>query len=99
MGFSDPNIPELNDALRKESQRFLDESKEHLGDVNIRTVVAEGVFADAILETAKNESADIIVMGTYNRRGLDKLLMGSVSDKVFHHSKVPLFIIPTGEVK
>ena len=99
MEFSDPNIPELNEELKKESQRFLDESKEHLGDTNIKTIVAEGIFADAILETAKNESADIIVLGTHSRRGLDKLLMGGVAEKVFHHSSIPLFIIPTGDIK
>ena len=100
MGFtgfleSDPNIPELNEELKKESQRFLDESREHLGDQNIKTVVAEGIFSEAILATAASESSDIIVLGTHSRRGLDKLFMGSVAEKVFHNSKIPLFIIPT----
>lgn len=57
----------------------------------------EGVFADSILEAAKSESADIIVMGSHGRGGLDKLIMGSVAEKVLHHSSVPLFIIPTKE--
>lgn len=97
MGFSDVNIPEVVDELKKESQRFLDQSKEHLGDASIKTRVMEGVFADSILEAAKSESADIIVMGSHGRGGLDKLIMGSVAEKVLHHSSVPLFIIPTKE--
>ncbi|MEP6674144.1 MAG: universal stress protein [Ferruginibacter sp.] len=99
MGVTDPNIPELNEELKRESLRFLEESKAHLGDENIRTVIVEGIFSEAILEVAKNEAADIIVLGTHSRHGLDKLLMGSVAEKVFHHSSIPLFIIPTGEIK
>ena len=97
MGFVDVNIPGVVDELKKESQRFLDQSKEHLGNASIKTLVMEGVFADSILEAAKSESADIIVMGSHGRGGLDKLIMGSVAEKVLHHSSVPLFIIPTKE--
>jgi len=96
-GFSDVNIPVVVDEFKKETQRFLDQSKEHLGDASIKTLVMEGVFADSILEAAKSESADIIVMGSHGRGGLDKLIMGSVAEKVLHHSSVPLFIIPTKE--
>lgn len=95
MGFGDVNIPDVIDQLKAESQRFLDQSKEHLGDTHIGTLVTEGVFADSILEAAIAEEADIIVMGSHVRSGLDRLLMGSVSAQVLQHSSVPLFIIPT----
>jgi len=94
-GFADPHIPEMVESeLKKEALRFLDQSKEHLGDGPIKTIVAEGGFADTILKVAKDEGADIIVVGRHSRRGLGKLLMGSVAEKVLHHSEVPLFIIP-----
>lgn len=94
-GFTDPQIPELVEAeLKKEAQRFLDQSKKHLDDDAIKTLVLEGTFAEAILQAAKDEEADIIVMGRHSRRGLDKLLTGSVVEKVLHHSSIPLFIIP-----
>ncbi len=80
--------------LKKEAQRFLEQSKQHLGDDTIRTMVTEGTFAEAILQAAKDEEADMIVMGRHTRRGLDKLLGGSVAEKVLHHSPIPLFIIP-----
>ncbi len=94
-GFADPHIPELVETeLKKEALRFLDQSKEHLGDGPIKTMVVEGAFADSILKIAKDEDADIIVVGRRSHRGLGKLLMGSVAEKVLHHSAVPLFIIP-----
>ena len=94
-GFADPHIPEMVEAeLKKEALRFLDQSKEHLGKGPIKTMVVEGTFAETILKVAKEEGADIIVMGRHSRRGLGKLLIGSVTEKVLHHSTVPLFIIP-----
>jgi nucleotide-binding universal stress UspA family protein len=38
---------------------------------------------------------DIIVMGSHSRSGLEKMLMGSVTEKVLHQSSVPVLIIPT----
>ena len=94
-GFTDPHIPEMVESeLKKEALRFLDRSKQHLGEGPIKTMVAEGSFADTILKVAREEDADIIVMGRHSRKGLSKLLMGSVTEKVLHHSMVPLFIIP-----
>src|SRR5437868_9743986 len=91
-GFADPHIPEMVESeLKKEALRFLDQSKAHLGDGPISTMVAEGSFADTILKVAAEEAVDIIVVGRHSRRGLGKLLMGSVAEKVLHHSSIPLF--------
>jgi nucleotide-binding universal stress UspA family protein len=96
-GFSSPEMVPLLDlaGLQTASKNFLEQSKTHLGDDTINTVVTEGDCADAILDTAEEIQADIIVLGTHSRRGLEKILMGSISEKILHHSKVPLFIIPT----
>ncbi len=96
-GFSNSYAVETNtlEEIKKAAQIFLDKSKEHLGDAKIGTIVKDGDFGETILSTAKELNADIIVMGTHSRRGLDKILMGSVAENVLHHSPVPLFIIPT----
>jgi nucleotide-binding universal stress UspA family protein len=86
--------PEVIIELKKAAKEYLDNTKQHLGDETIETALKEGDFADSILETAMEKSVDIIVMGTHSRRGLDKILMGSVAEKVMHHSSIPLFIIP-----
>jgi nucleotide-binding universal stress UspA family protein len=87
--------PETADALEKTAQSFLDESKKFLGDESIQTVVSSGDFGDTILETAKRLHAHIIVLGTHSRSGLDRILVGSVTENVLRHSPIPLFIIPT----
>jgi nucleotide-binding universal stress UspA family protein len=87
------------DGLKEASQHFLDKSKHHLGDETIQTQVKDGDFAEAILKTAKDMHADIIVMGSHSRKWLEDIVMGSVTEKVLHHSTIPLFIIPTKKHK
>lgn len=87
------------EGLKKVAQDYLDKSKRHLGDEKIQTIVKNGVFGETILNTASEVKADIIVMGTHSRRGLEKILMGSVAENVLHHSSIPLLIIPTKATK
>jgi nucleotide-binding universal stress UspA family protein len=49
--------------------------------------------ATAIVETADNEHADLIVMGTHGRTGLTRLLMGSVAESVVRKAKCPVLTI------
>lgn len=86
---------ESMDGLILASEKYLEKVKHHLGDKTILIKVKEGDYAGTILETAKEINADIIALGTHGRRWLDEILMGSVTEKVLHHSLIPLFIIPT----
>ena len=96
-GFSSVDTVQTDTAeeLRKVAQNFLDKTKQHLGDEKIETIVSNGDFGETILKTAIKLNVDIIVMGTHSRRGLEKILLGSVAENVLHHSSIPLFIIPT----
>jgi nucleotide-binding universal stress UspA family protein len=96
-GFSnnDFTLMASSEGLEKASQYFLDSTKNHLGDESIQTVIEKGDFADMILRTAKNTSADLIVIGSHSRKWLEQVLMGSVTEKVLHNTEIPLFIVPT----
>jgi nucleotide-binding universal stress UspA family protein len=83
------------DGLKKASLYFLEKSKQHLGDNGIQTLVEEGDYAESIIMTAKRLHADVIVMGSHSRKWLENIVMGSVTEKVLHHTSIPLFIIPT----
>lgn len=56
---------------------------------------SENGFSETILQLAHQLPADLIVMGTHGRRGLQKLSLGSVTGKVIHRSVVPLLIVPS----
>ncbi|MDR7417875.1 MAG: universal stress protein [Armatimonadota bacterium] len=58
-----------------------------------RTVIREGNPRAVILDTAKRERADLIVMGTHGRTGLARLLFGSVAEHVVRHSPVPVLTV------
>lgn len=96
-GFMDVGPIQLEsiEGLRNASLLYLDKTKQHLGDKSIQTLVKEGDFADSILETAKEVHADIIVVGSHSRKWLENIVMGSVTEKVLHHTSIPLFIVPT----
>lgn len=87
------SVTELENAARE----YLEKTKTFLGDPSIKILVKDGDSGDAIIEAAKNLGVDIIVLGSHSRRGLDKILMGSVAEKVLRRSKIPLFIIPVSE--
>ncbi len=48
----------------------------------------------AILEVAREQSADIIAMGTHQRQGLSHLLFGSLTEDMANHSDIPVLSIP-----
>jgi nucleotide-binding universal stress UspA family protein len=98
-GFNATDAYQVTEDFKKEAYRFLEESRKHLADENIEIAVAEGDFADAIIDAAKTFNADLIVMGTHHRSGLDKLLMGSLAEKIMNKASVPLLTIPADESK
>jgi len=85
------------DTLKNVTLQYLVNVKKYLGDKAIQTIVTEGDFADAILKTSKDLDADIIVMGSHSRQWLEKIILGSVTEKVIKHTTLPLFIIPIKE--
>lgn len=92
-------LKDSKEGLHDASNRFLDKTKKHLADEMIQTLVKEGDFAEAILKAAKEIHADVIVLGTHSQKWLEKIVMGSVTEKVLNHTSVPLFIIPTKKRK
>ena len=55
--------------------------------------VAATVAADAIVRTANEKGADLIVMGSHGRRGLGRLLLGSQTSEVLAHATTPVLVI------
>ena len=61
----------------------------------VTSFIVEGVPEDEILAIAKKWDADLIVVGTHGRTGLEHFLIGSVSEKVIRHSVKPVLVVPT----
>ncbi len=87
------------EGLTEASAHFLEKTKKHLADDTIETIIKEGDFADAILKAAKEIHADMIVLGSHSQKWLEKIVMGSVTEKVLNHTTIPVYIIPTRKHK
>jgi nucleotide-binding universal stress UspA family protein len=58
-----------------------------------RGVVKVGVPWEVIVGTARDEQADMIVMGTHGRTGLDRMLLGSVAERVVRRAPCPVMTL------
>jgi nucleotide-binding universal stress UspA family protein len=63
--------------------------------VKVRTFARQGEPADAILDVAEEENADLIVVGNKGMTGAKRFLLGSVPNKVSHHAPSSVLIIRT----
>jgi nucleotide-binding universal stress UspA family protein len=77
----------------KEATRAAQNVLEQAG-VSVNTSVVEAHSAwRGILETATSVGADLIVMGSHGRRGFEKMVLGSVAQRVLSHSSLPVFVV------
>ena len=60
--------------------------------VNTAVIEAHAIYR-GILETASSVGADLIVMGSHGRRGLEKLVLGSVAAQVLAHAHLPILVV------
>lgn len=85
-------------ALMKLRQRG-ERAVNYVGDVaskegvSVDKRVVEGHPAEEILKLAREESVDLVVMGTLGLSGIQKYLLGSTADKVVRHSRVPVLTV------
>jgi nucleotide-binding universal stress UspA family protein len=64
--------------------------KEYFKGVAAEGRVVSGYAAEEIVGAAEEVNADLIVLGTHGRKGIDKILFGSVAEKVIKTAKVPV---------
>ena len=62
--------------------------------IKYEIVTRSGREDEEILEFAKEEKVDLIVMGTHGGTGIEHVIFGSVAEKVLRRSPIPVFIIP-----
>lgn len=84
---------ELMEDLKKVGRDALDKANQlaQAAGVKAETRLIEGKPTDTILQEAKN--CDLIVMGTHGRSGLDRWMLGSVTDAVLHRSEKPVLVL------
>lgn len=61
--------------------------------VPARSIICEGEPPEVLLDTADGIGADLVVLGTYGRRGLRRMLMGSVTAQVISQVRVDVLVV------
>lgn len=90
----DDEIYQLNQILNERSEENLREfDKLNEDDLKITHVIREGSPAKVILDVAKEENVDLIVMGSSGKSGFDRFIMGSVADKVVNSAKCAVLVV------
>lgn len=90
--------PRGDDVEIVESQTYLDRVAEELrGDqIQVDTVTLTGDVPRALLREASARSVDLIIMATHGRSGLERAIMGSVTERVVADSTVPVMLLRPG---
>jgi len=84
----------VEDLISKAKKKLaIIEQKGKDAGVAITPVVKEGEAFEAITSLAKDNDIDLIVMGSHGRKGLQRLLMGSVTERTIGYAACPVLVI------
>jgi nucleotide-binding universal stress UspA family protein len=87
------------ESLEERSEHAVNEVAERCeaAGLSVETAVARGAPSRAVCEDAAENNADLVVMGTRGRSGLDRVLLGSVTERTVRHAPVPVMAVRGGE--
>jgi len=94
-----PLVPEPARLTQQERRAITTQLHEFTDDVDAAGVILRSTLKEqdpvaAIVETAESWPADLIVMGTHGRSGFERLLLGSVAEKVLRKAPCPVLTVP-----
>ncbi len=86
---------DVEDRLKAAGQKAVDDIKAMAGKagVPVDTIVRIGAPANAVIDVAGAEKADLIIMGSHGESGAAKLLIGSVVQKVLYWATIPVLVV------
>jgi nucleotide-binding universal stress UspA family protein len=82
--------PADREQLASHTARFVDAA--NVGEIPVEVLIVEGNVTAEILSRARN--AGLLVIGTHGRSGFDRLVLGSVTEKVLRKAECPVLVVP-----
>jgi nucleotide-binding universal stress UspA family protein len=81
----------VHESAKEKLKEFV---KNHTdNEVQPELLVHQGTAPDSILSFSQVQKADVIVMGTHGQRGYDRLMLGSVTDRVMRRATCPVLVV------
>lgn len=96
-GFYVPHISfeRLEEEIQEGAEKMMESfCRTHIVDFeDFQKIIVSGLPFEEIIAQAEEKSADLIVIGTHGRSGLDHVLFGSTAEKVVRKSAVPVLTV------
>ncbi len=88
---------DLMDGAEKSMRRLIAEHLEDVGDVE--THISVGDIVDTIIDYVNSNDIDMIIIGTHGRKGLEKVMFGSVAEGVIKEAPCPVLTVNPYKIK
>lgn len=86
------NVYERFERVGREAICYIEENAKAAGLETV-PILLQGNPAEKILDFAEEQKVDMIVMGSTGKSGVERFMLGSVSEKIVRHSKVPVLVV------
>jgi nucleotide-binding universal stress UspA family protein len=87
-----PRVDQVRDRRQASAQELVQRGRRE--GVPVTFLVWEGDPGDSILEAARAEDADMVILGSHGRGPIGRLILGSVSQHVVRHARIPVVVVP-----
>jgi nucleotide-binding universal stress UspA family protein len=87
-----PRVDQVRDRRQASAQELVQRGRRE--GVPATFLVWEGDPGDSILEAARAEDADMVILGSHGRGPIGRLILGSVSQHVVRHARIPVVVVP-----
>jgi len=92
-GPADMMVGDTWDIVQREGEEALARVREMARGVLLETVLLEGKPAEEIVKYAKEKETDLIVIGTQGKRGIQRLLLGSVAEDIIRTAPCKVLVV------
>jgi nucleotide-binding universal stress UspA family protein len=86
-------MAEWQERQMKEGQVLLENAAHELGELDVDRVLSVGNPGDAVCDEAEKRNVDLVIVGCRGLGRAGRWLLGSVSDRVVHHSSKPVLVV------
>ena len=99
MGAAGPTLTKMSEEVAAKIEERLEAlAEERIGDsADWSVFLREGYAPEEILTAVEEQGCDLVVMGTHGRTGMQRVLMGSVADRVVRGCPVPVMVTHGGK--
>jgi nucleotide-binding universal stress UspA family protein len=88
------------EEMDRRSAEVLNEYRRELqnSQFSVKTVVREGAPGEEILKVSEEEDTELIILGSNGRRGISRLISGSVAGEVKKNARIPVYVAKTNRI-